>query len=525
MATLDSRTAADVRAQPVAGGQRLRGWKEIGRFFGVDERTAKRWEGQRGLPVHRVPGEPTAPVFAYVDELQDWVEGDRAAAQAPLMSAPSAADPEGRRPWLTAALVLLVLVTGVAVWLGVRAADDRRLASTSTQDLKRLASAQVAVLNDQLDSPPGTVAVRAALAEDAVEVLGRVAARPDADLALRWEAAEGYRRLAVLQNAIDRPSLRDRKAALASIEQALALLAGQDGPEAADVRARVRMEAARQAGGAGDLKQAEAELAAALPVASRDLDGELAQEWWLARAEVSGWSGDHAGSLDAARRVTTGSFPGPLALLRELKARDLEAEALYYRGDLAAAERVYGQAVATAQAAVERWPTDTRFRWALLRQQWNLGSTLVTAGKAASAAPVLAAALAGWEGLARADPSDEALGAWVKATRLSHGQALEAGGQRPAAIAVLSEAVAERRVWHRESPGDADRRRMLMKGLLALGDALGRAGRSAEACLLFAEAVRIGTSMELDRQLTGFDTGETLRLLAASRRQFCSGQP
>ena len=34
--------------------QRLDTWKEIGAFFGRDERTVKRWEDQRGLPVHQI---------------------------------------------------------------------------------------------------------------------------------------------------------------------------------------------------------------------------------------------------------------------------------------------------------------------------------------------------------------------------------------------------------------------------------------------------------------------------------------
>ena len=38
---------------PVAA-HRLDSWKEIAAFFGRAERTVKRWETERGLPVHRV---------------------------------------------------------------------------------------------------------------------------------------------------------------------------------------------------------------------------------------------------------------------------------------------------------------------------------------------------------------------------------------------------------------------------------------------------------------------------------------
>jgi tetratricopeptide (TPR) repeat protein len=57
-----------------ATNRRLNSWKEIASFFGKDERTVKRWEKQRGLPVHRVPGGEKGGVFVFTDELSDWLE-------------------------------------------------------------------------------------------------------------------------------------------------------------------------------------------------------------------------------------------------------------------------------------------------------------------------------------------------------------------------------------------------------------------------------------------------------------------
>ena len=59
--------------------RRLDSWKEIAGFFGCDERTVKRWEKERGLPVHRLPGIGRGKVFAYSDELSDWLKGPRLA--------------------------------------------------------------------------------------------------------------------------------------------------------------------------------------------------------------------------------------------------------------------------------------------------------------------------------------------------------------------------------------------------------------------------------------------------------------
>ena len=57
-----------------ASNRRLDSWKEIAAFFGRDERTVKRWEKERALPVHRVPGGVRSGVFAYTDELSQWLK-------------------------------------------------------------------------------------------------------------------------------------------------------------------------------------------------------------------------------------------------------------------------------------------------------------------------------------------------------------------------------------------------------------------------------------------------------------------
>ena len=54
--------------------RRLDSWKEIAAFFGRDERTVRRWEKERGLPAHRVPGGGRGGVFAYTYELREWLK-------------------------------------------------------------------------------------------------------------------------------------------------------------------------------------------------------------------------------------------------------------------------------------------------------------------------------------------------------------------------------------------------------------------------------------------------------------------
>jgi len=110
-------------------GKRLDTWKEIGGFFGRDERTVKRWEMTRNLPVHRVPGGGRANVYAYVEELAEWLRSNDAqvderdensvSAEAGLAEASSSvashaggetvSKPENRS-WGKSALILAVVV-------------------------------------------------------------------------------------------------------------------------------------------------------------------------------------------------------------------------------------------------------------------------------------------------------------------------------------------------------------------------------------------------------------------------------
>jgi Tfp pilus assembly protein PilF len=97
-------TPHDQRApgrQPPDG--RLNSWKSIGAFFDRDERTVRRWESERGLPVHRVPGAGRSSVYAYATELAEWLktadgqsstaEPGEAPSSSPTISLPQPSEP------------------------------------------------------------------------------------------------------------------------------------------------------------------------------------------------------------------------------------------------------------------------------------------------------------------------------------------------------------------------------------------------------------------------------------------------
>ena len=72
--------------------RRLESWKEIASFFSKDERTVKRWEKERGLPVHRLQDGARGPVHAFTDELVRWMKSPISTEPATSTIEPSATD-------------------------------------------------------------------------------------------------------------------------------------------------------------------------------------------------------------------------------------------------------------------------------------------------------------------------------------------------------------------------------------------------------------------------------------------------
>jgi len=106
--------------------KRLDSWKEIADYLRRDITTGKRWEKEKGLPVHRLPGGKRQPVFAYQDEINAWSSGGEnkgapAAGQLPEQETeaalPSAALHAGawrKAGYNLAAAVILVVIAALA---------------------------------------------------------------------------------------------------------------------------------------------------------------------------------------------------------------------------------------------------------------------------------------------------------------------------------------------------------------------------------------------------------------------------
>ncbi len=131
-------------------GRRLDSWKAIAGYFGRAERTVKRWEVTRGLPVRRLPNGPRSAVFAYENELAAWLaQGTVAAgaAAAPLPEPPATAEVGKRRwkNWLALGTIAGVSIAAVAaaVWFALPAALGPG-ARPASQPARRPANAQAA---------------------------------------------------------------------------------------------------------------------------------------------------------------------------------------------------------------------------------------------------------------------------------------------------------------------------------------------------------------------------------------------
>ncbi len=102
----------------------LQGWKEIADYLFRDERTVRRWEKERHLPVHRMPGKGRANVYVLVSELDRWL------SETPVASAQPPAQPlQPSRPRLLQFGLGMMLV-GVVV-LAVVSMHRRPVAAAS----------------------------------------------------------------------------------------------------------------------------------------------------------------------------------------------------------------------------------------------------------------------------------------------------------------------------------------------------------------------------------------------------------
>ncbi len=102
--------------------ERLDSWKAIAAYLRRTERTARRWERQEGLPVHRLSHHDRSSVYAFKSELDAW----RAARSTDLPNGEADTPRSSRHLRLAAAALLVAVAAGIGGYLWWRASDPPR---------------------------------------------------------------------------------------------------------------------------------------------------------------------------------------------------------------------------------------------------------------------------------------------------------------------------------------------------------------------------------------------------------------
>lgn len=116
---------------------RLDSWKDIAGYFQRDIRTVQLWEKKEAMPVHRHTHEGRSSVYAFPEELEEWLRGRRQLRDETLPlkmePQPEGATPQrrltGARWWIVAGVVLLAALALFARYRIRQMRGDAPLAS------------------------------------------------------------------------------------------------------------------------------------------------------------------------------------------------------------------------------------------------------------------------------------------------------------------------------------------------------------------------------------------------------------
>ena len=147
-----------------------------------------------------------------------------------------------------AAAVILVISGAVVVHSDVvaqreRAVADRERANAERRlhGMRELAHSYVFDLDPKLEDLPGSIGIRAFVLENAQKYLEAMSSESANDDDLAHETAEGYSRIAEVQENLAMPSLNDHVAALHSISRAIAIQKHLVEKHPADVKQRIEL--------------------------------------------------------------------------------------------------------------------------------------------------------------------------------------------------------------------------------------------------------------------------------------------
>ncbi|HEY0281135.1 MAG TPA: hypothetical protein VGC27_00755 [Rhizomicrobium sp.] len=143
--------AAEIGQKPTS--RRFDTWKEIASYFGRDERTVRRWETGRGLPIHRVPGGAGGTVYAFEAELAAWLRGNPENIE-PKEPVPTKTTPPASRFMLLWPILAILSVTvAFGIWFTSDHGAETPLATS--HDPQAAASYRLGLYEWQTRTPVG----------------------------------------------------------------------------------------------------------------------------------------------------------------------------------------------------------------------------------------------------------------------------------------------------------------------------------------------------------------------------------
>ena len=404
------------------------------------------------------------------------------------------------RKGLALAGIAGLLLLGVATFSTiqyVRAERARAEADARFDDVRGIAKFMLTDLSDRLDDAPGTVAARARLAEEAGHYLARLSAVPDAPADLRFDTAQGYRRLASLQGLSGTSSLGRPDAARRSLARAAALLAELDRERPGNAaileeRGRVALALwimAADSASSAQTAQAKRFFAAAL-AAEPGRPGALLGAVTAERNHgVDLVNADQAAAalpilrsaLVKLRAMKIGPELQREAALLEVTLLARMGDATYYAGDKRGALAPYLEAKAIIDTELAHRPS---LLWTdkLGEAAFNLSSTIAETG--GSPAEALAEARKGSEAMRRtlAFGPDAAIEMRLVILYGEESLLLSQLGRREEAAATSSRGLAMRDARLAVAPNDPTRQRDVAVALANHADLLRAAGHAPDAC-------------------------------------------
>ncbi|QOY87134.1 serine/threonine-protein kinase [Paludibaculum fermentans] len=357
-----------------------------------------------------------------------------------------------RRCWAVAAAVMLLAVLGAGV---AATLSQKRLAERRFEQIKGYARSTMFEYQERLSDMPGSTALRAKMASDAVQYLDQIAAGADGDDGVRRETALAYRRVGEVQGYGRVANLGDQSNAVVNLGKSAAILEDLLARNPRDPGLRVelsvsleRIANALSLSGRNGQARVQAERAIAL-LSGMDPGGAAQAESaaWRALSEIEERCGRDHRSIEAAHRAVerVGQAPGRQGKgWREARALALGrlARAITWgRGPDAEALESAQQAVALYPGGLPACGRDRACRLGYLLAREQVGMVHNFAGRAQEAIPLYRRLELETAALIRGDPHDRQLLRILKSAQMAQGTCYQSLERTEASLKKLRDSI------------------------------------------------------------------------------------